>query len=375
VRVEIVEELPLVSVLMPILNEESNLPRCLSALAAQDYPKERLQLLIADGGSTDRSLDIVREFQSDLQITVLDNSERKEAEWGKALAYGFATGSYILLDDADMWPSSPTLISRMVDVMETRKNLSGVAARYQPSSELSLWSRYLSYDEFQRDPLFQALTPSMDEFVTEKCPGFDICSFPTSRVPPMGQTTMYRRQDIDLDRWNGSFNDIDLVAFLVKQGKNQFGYVRDVGWVHEHCTSLRQLMRKRRRNMVGQSNSYLRAGTKRDFVWLDTTSTKEVIHLGLFAIQANLIIPESLRGIRDSIRSRRWEQLLRPIASIAITDTLVWSLIRNNQGRSIIRRILRRQRLQESISQNEKRITSRDVDSENKSHRTGQSES
>jgi glycosyltransferase involved in cell wall biosynthesis len=336
---------PVVSILTPILNEELNLPHFLNALATQDYPKPSLEILIADGGSIDRSIEVIREFESELRITVLDNSERKEAEWGKALAFGSASGSYIQCWDADMWPSSPTLISRLVEVLEARKDLDGAVARYQPSKELSLWSRYLSFDEFQRDPLFQVLTPSMDDFITEQCAGFDVCTFPSRRVPPMGQTTMYRREDIDLKRWGGSFNDIDLVAYLVEGGKRNFGYVRDVGWIHEHCSSFSQLLRKRRRNMLGQSNSYLRLGSKRDFVWLDTTSTREVVRLCLYTIQANLFIPETVRGIRDAIRFRSWEQLLRPIASVGIADTLAWDLIRSDQGRLVGRRLLRRQAL------------------------------
>lgn len=340
-RVGTMTDSPVVSILMPILNEESNLPRCLRALVAQDYPKECLELLIADGGSTDRSLEIVRDYESQLKITVLDNSKRKEAEWGKALAFESASGSYVQTVDADVWPSSPTLISRLVEVMESRKDLSGAVARYHPEKELSIWSRYLSFDEFQRDPLFQVLTPSMDEFVTESYPTFDVCTFPTSRVPPMGQTTMYRKSDMDLKRWGGRWSEIDAAAYLVKIGKRRFGYVRDVGWVHEHCSSLGQLLAKRRRNVLGMSHGFLRSRTERDFLWLDLTNKGETLRLSFYVLQANCVVPETLRGIRDCIRYRSWEQLLRPIVSIAITDTILWEFVRSHQGRSFIRHCIR----------------------------------
>jgi glycosyltransferase involved in cell wall biosynthesis len=340
-----VTKLPVVSILLPIFNEESNLPRCLSALACQDYPKDALEVLIADGGSTDQSFEIIRNFESQLWITVLDNSERKKAEWGKALAFEAASGTYVQCVDADVWPSSPTLISRLVGVMEAREDLAGVAARYQPSSEISLWSRYLSFDEFQRDPLIQVLTPSMDDFITERLDGYDVCTFPTNRVPPMGQTTMYRKKDIDLKRWDGMLIDIDLVVDLVRRGHKRFGYVRDVGWVHEHCPSLGAMLRKRRRNLLGNSYSYLQSGIKRDFVWIDTTSIREIILLGWYVIQANLLLPEAVRGVRDAIRHRSAEQLLRPIASLVIADNLLWALFRSGQGSTIFRRIIRRQSL------------------------------
>lgn len=333
---------PVVSVIIPILNEESNLARCLGSLVAQDYPKALFEVLIADGGSTDRSLEIVREFGSKLSITVIDNSKRQEAEWGKALAFEAASGKYIQCVDADMKPSSPTFFSRLVEVMESDEDLAGVVARYLPSRELSLWSRFLSYDEFQRDPLFQVLTPSMDDFIVERHPQFDVCSFPTPRVPPMGGTTMLRRQDVDLRRWGGRWSELDGIAYLVKRGHKRFGYVRDVGWTHEHCSSLKQLLQKRRRNILGISHGFLRSSMERDFIWLDTTNAGEVIRLGNFVLQANLLLPELVRGLRDSIRYRSWEQLLRPIASIAIADTLIWEFIRSEEGRQFLRRLVRR---------------------------------
>lgn len=335
--------IPKLSILMPILNEESNLPRCLAAIVAQNYPNEAIEILVADGGSTDRSLEILREFSHVLNITVLDNSVRREAEWGKALAFESASGDYVLCVDADMWPSSPNLFTRLTEVLETRKDLAGVAVGYHTSNELSIWSRYLSCDEFQRDPLFQALTPNMDKFVTEKCSNYDVCTFLSPRVPPMGQTTMYRRQDIDLKWWGGSYNDIDIVAHLVSSGNRHFGYIRDVGWIHEHCVSLRHMLRKRRRNMLQQSNSYISTSNARDFVWLDTTNLKEIMSVIVHVIQANLIVPEFCRGLRDSIRSGHANQLLRPIVSATVTDVLLWDLLKSPDGRKLFRKFVSRQ--------------------------------
>ncbi|HEY7467426.1 MAG TPA: glycosyltransferase, partial [Dehalococcoidia bacterium] len=43
--------LPLVSVIIPVRNEEGYIGRCLQALAAQDYPRERFEVFVLDGGS------------------------------------------------------------------------------------------------------------------------------------------------------------------------------------------------------------------------------------------------------------------------------------------------------------------------------------
>src|SRR5260370_15564690 len=55
-------ELPLVSVIMPVRNEEKAIRRSLNAVLAQDYPKDRMEVLVADGMSDDATRAIVSEI-------------------------------------------------------------------------------------------------------------------------------------------------------------------------------------------------------------------------------------------------------------------------------------------------------------------------
>ena len=54
--------LPLVSVIVPVRNEEHLIAQCLRSLLDQDYPKDRLEVLVVDNDSTDRSRKIIRQF-------------------------------------------------------------------------------------------------------------------------------------------------------------------------------------------------------------------------------------------------------------------------------------------------------------------------
>ncbi|MGE0687799.1 MAG: glycosyltransferase family 2 protein [Dehalococcoidia bacterium] len=53
---------PYVSVIVPMRNEEGFAARCLQALAAQDYPRERFEVIVVDGNSTDGTAKEVREM-------------------------------------------------------------------------------------------------------------------------------------------------------------------------------------------------------------------------------------------------------------------------------------------------------------------------
>lgn len=68
-----------VSLVVPCRNEEKFIGKCLESLLAQDYPKERMEILVVDGDSKDRTREIVKKFQNPnakFQIRLLDNPKR-----------------------------------------------------------------------------------------------------------------------------------------------------------------------------------------------------------------------------------------------------------------------------------------------------------
>jgi glycosyltransferase involved in cell wall biosynthesis len=65
---------PLVSILIPIRNEAAYIEGCLAAVLGQDYPAEKLEILIADGMSDDGTREIVEDFsRRDARISLVDN--------------------------------------------------------------------------------------------------------------------------------------------------------------------------------------------------------------------------------------------------------------------------------------------------------------
>jgi len=70
-------EIPFVSVIVPCRNEEEMIAHCLDSLIANTYPKEKLEILVVDGLSDDRSVAIIQEYiQQYSYITLLENPKR-----------------------------------------------------------------------------------------------------------------------------------------------------------------------------------------------------------------------------------------------------------------------------------------------------------
>lgn len=54
--------LPFVSILIPIRNEVRHIPRCLQAVAEQDYPSDLIEVLVADGMSDDGTFELLQDW-------------------------------------------------------------------------------------------------------------------------------------------------------------------------------------------------------------------------------------------------------------------------------------------------------------------------
>src|SRR2546422_7312663 len=71
------ENTPFVSVLMPVRNEASFILRSLGAVLAQDYLRDRIEIIIADGLSDDGTREIIRTVrENDPRVSVIDNPGR-----------------------------------------------------------------------------------------------------------------------------------------------------------------------------------------------------------------------------------------------------------------------------------------------------------
>lgn len=69
--------LPFVSILIPVRNEVAYIERCLEAVIDQDYPQDRMEILIADGLSDDGTRELIEQAKSTYpQIQLFDNPQK-----------------------------------------------------------------------------------------------------------------------------------------------------------------------------------------------------------------------------------------------------------------------------------------------------------
>ncbi|MDG5799942.1 glycosyltransferase family 2 protein [Marinilabiliaceae bacterium ANBcel2] len=118
-----VHSYPKVSVLIPVRNEEENLPKLLSDLQKIDYPN--LEIIVCNDNSTDNTLGVLESFKPFLSNLVYFTNKELPGGWmGKNYACHElsqrASGSYFLFVDADV-RLKPEAIKKAVAFAQKKK--------------------------------------------------------------------------------------------------------------------------------------------------------------------------------------------------------------------------------------------------------------
>lgn len=112
---------PLISVIVPIYNEEKYINRLAASIVSQTY--EEVELILVEGGSTDKSANIcdswiekwkeLKPGNSSIQVIHIEN---KGVSYSRNIGIDGAKGEYISFVDGDDW-LEPDALSRMYDAI------------------------------------------------------------------------------------------------------------------------------------------------------------------------------------------------------------------------------------------------------------------
>ncbi len=111
-------DFPLVSVVTPSYNQAAFIEQTLRSVLEQDYPA--IEYLVADGGSTDGSVEIIRRYAKRLTWWVSEKDHGQAEAINKGFAH--ATGKYIAWVNSDDY-YLPGAIQTAVNVLEANPDL------------------------------------------------------------------------------------------------------------------------------------------------------------------------------------------------------------------------------------------------------------
>ena len=108
------------TVVVPIRNEEHCIRETLDALAAQDYPQRRYELVVVDGRSTDATRDVVTSFvreRPDVNVRMMDNPGRLSSR-ARNIGIHAARGQLIGIIDGHVHVPNDKLFANMERLKE-----------------------------------------------------------------------------------------------------------------------------------------------------------------------------------------------------------------------------------------------------------------
>lgn len=291
---------PAISVVMPTLNAERYLDECLGALRAQEYAG-RVEVLIADAGSTDRTLEIAAAHDVD---HVLPNP-LKSGEAGKAVGVRAATGDLVLLLDSDNIVLGEDWLTRMARPFVEDPEVFGCEpARFEARPQdhfINRWHALLGAADpltihtgnYARD---SALTGRWTDYAHGEVAHdgwWRIDLFPEA-VPVLGANGfLVRRSVYDLVPVGDYLFDLDHVRELVVRGYRTFARA-DVGVRHYFCNGVRRFQRKTRRRV--DDFFFFQQEGARSYPWTAPDQTRGIAS---FALSTALVVPvvaEAMRG-------------------------------------------------------------------------------
>ena len=301
---------PTISVILPTLNAGRTLGLCLAAVREQDYPRECVEIVIADAGSTDDTLAIAEHYEVD---TVVPNP-LKTGEAGKAAAIVASNGELLVLLDSDNILDDTGYFSRAVRVFgdSTVHSVEPLEWTYDPDD--TLVNRYCAllgmndpvcyflgnYNRYSH--LSQTFTGFSVTIADETDDAF-IADIDSGAVPTFGANGfIVRRSALEGTEWKPYYFDIDVFQQLVQNGHTRIGVMK-TGIRHLYCDSIATFRRKQARRI---SDFLFHAKSKsRSYDY----NAIPKWHYGVFVLSTVTVLPllwQSVRGYMHKTDSAWW---------------------------------------------------------------------
>jgi len=106
-----------VSVVVPLRNEEKHIKKCIESILSQDYPKDKLEVFLIDGASDDKTCQIIKSYTDKYSYLKLMHNPNKTVPFAMNIGIKAALGKYIIRLDAHS-EYAPDYFSKCVEYLE-----------------------------------------------------------------------------------------------------------------------------------------------------------------------------------------------------------------------------------------------------------------
>jgi len=302
--------LPSVTIVTPTLNSERTIRQYLEGIGQQDYPRESLEVIIADGGSTDETLRIIDSVKTAkaLNVKVVPN-KLKTGEAGKAVGAKLAQGEVVAFIDSDNILPSRDWLKRMVEPSDDKEIAAFEPLEYTYRKGDGYITRYSALIGMN-DPVclflgnydrLSTLTGKWTRmpYKQEDRGRYLKLELDKNQLPTIGANGFLIRKHI-LDKYEiGDYLfDIDVVYDLLNRSHSFRVAKVKIGIIHIFCGGLKDFVRKQQRRI--KDYAYYKKQGLRKYQW----SKVRMLGLIKFGIYNILIFPLFIQALRGFAKKR-----------------------------------------------------------------------
>ena len=320
----------IVTVVIPTLNGEHRLPTCLRSLIHQTFAREEMEIIVIDDLSSDKTVEVCKEFEVDLVL----QSGKRSIEYSKFLGLINASGKYLLFLDDDNELISNDWIKTGVQLLESNPSTGSFQSfRYFYSVDMNLINRYNALIG-ANDPIIFLMGksdkyPYFEDFFKKKnwikssrlldTNNIAVRCEP-SKVPTFGSNGFMTPSNL-LKGFQTTeyFYHLDYCLYLNETTTNEF-ILSELSTAHYHSESVRHFVKKCRRNARIFLDDRISNVYQREYNY---SSQKLKIVFASF-LSLTLIFPtyQAFRGFLK-IQDRAW--FLHPVLCFIVTSTYSFS--------------------------------------------------
>lgn len=326
---------PTLSFVIPTLNAERYLGGCLDSIRRQSYDPGRIEIVVADGGSTDATREIAGSFGA----RVVNNPSRT-AETGKVIGARAATNELLVFVDSDNELTTSDWLARMVAPLADPCLVASEALYWDLACpRLSFIDRYCALTGVN-DPLclfvgnygrHSHLTGRWTDLAVDAVDHGDfivVTLAPGTLLPTMGANGFIIRRPVLLGALHGDqLFDIDLVHDIAQGGDKKIARVR-VSIAHFYAARWGDFVRKTRRRT--HDFFYYSCKGDRTYPWRKSS----LVGVATFCMYTLLVVPTVAQALWGFMRKPDLAWFFHPIACVITLVVYATETVRAALGRT-----------------------------------------
>lgn len=143
-EVEWLEKWPSITLVIPAYNEEESIGMTIESCLSVDYPRDKMEVIVVDDGSTDKTEERAREYEENDVVTVISQKNKGK---GGALNTGLenASGKFMACVDADSRIMETSLKNMVSQFDQDTAAVASAMKAYEPSNMVQKvqWFEYI----------------------------------------------------------------------------------------------------------------------------------------------------------------------------------------------------------------------------------------